>query len=139
MNTVAMSEMIFMDCIVITKYVFVHFMKNPVALDDELFKFFIGLASIMLCFISQVVFVLLPGRNPLRFSVCTGKIPARYITENVPVKVNGPFYLLLLMSCIIMVGIFVLRKFGTKKTMSKDPISVIPVKNTSAQKSSLLF
>ena len=138
MNTTGMCEMIFVNCIVITKYVFVYFMKNPVALDDELFKFFIGLASFLLCFVSQVVFVLIPGRNPLRFHVCTGKIPLKFITDNVPVKFNWPFYSLLLFTCIILAGIFVLRKFSHKKIVK--PPTIAPLKEGSEKnKSSLLL
>jgi len=121
MNTIGICEMIFMDCIVITKYVFVHFLKNPVALDDELFKFLIAMTSGMLSFISQVVFVTIPGRNPLRFSVCVGKIPLRYISEKVPVKFNWPFYMMLLVSCAILAGIFMLRKFSKKKFIMEAP------------------
>ena len=139
MNTVGICEMIFMDCIVIAKYVFVHLMKNPVALDDELFKYFIGLASGLLSFLSQVVFVVLPGRNPLRFNVCTGKIPVRYITEKVPVKFNLPFYLMLLVSCIILAGIFVLRKLNKKKNLTEPPTVATHKERNLLNQSSLLL
>ena len=139
MNTAGMCQMTIIYCIVITKYAFVHFMKNPVALDDEFFKFFIGLSSGLLSFLSQVAFVLLPGRNPLRFSACIGKIPVRYITENVPVKFNLPFYLLVLLGCIIMAGIFVLRKFRKKKISIEALTTAAPVERILIQQSSLLF
>jgi len=127
MNVVGMCEMIFMTCIVVAKYVFVHLMKNPVALDDEFFKLVIGLMSAFLSFLTQLVFIFSPGRNPLRFYICVGKIPLRYITENVPVKFNWPFYMLLMITCLIMAAVFLMRKFAKKRVTNQSPSTTAPV------------
>ena len=109
-----MCAVIFIDYIIISKYILANYMRNPVALDDELLKLLAAEPAVMLSFLSQLVLFILPGRNPLRFSMCVGKIPIRYITEKVPVKINWPVYWLLLGSCTVLAGIFLKRKFDAR-------------------------
>ena len=117
-NTAFMCPVIFIDYIIISKYILANYMRNPVALDDELLKLLAAEPAVMLSFLSQLVLFILPGRNPLRFSMCVGKIPVRYITEKVPVKINWPVYWLLLGSCAVLAGLFLKRKFDERNNQT---------------------
>lgn len=47
-NVMSMQAIFLLEAIVITKYVFVHLLKNPVAIDDNFLRLFINLSSGML-------------------------------------------------------------------------------------------
>ena len=44
-NVMSMQAVFLLEAIVITKYVFVHLLKNPVAIDDNFLRLFINLSS----------------------------------------------------------------------------------------------
>jgi hypothetical protein len=53
--------MFLLEAIVVTKFAFVHLLRNPVALNDDFFCFFINVGTAMLSITSQVVYVMMPG------------------------------------------------------------------------------
>lgn len=53
---------------------------------------------VTLSIISQLVFMWMPGRNPLPYYICTGSFPVSQIPLNTPVKINVPVMALLIMS-----------------------------------------
>ena len=89
----------FLEAIVVTRYAFVHWLRNPVALNDDFLRFFINFSTALLSFISQTVYVIMPGRNPLGYYVCLGKFPLSEIPLQTPVKPNLPVISVFIVSC----------------------------------------
>ena len=99
-NVTAMQAMFLIISIIIFKYIFVFKLKNPLAIQEDFFYVFINLCSFVLSFLSELVFVLSPGRNPLMYHICTGKYPAKSFSLDQPVKINHPVYWLLLLTIV---------------------------------------
>ena len=83
----------------VTRFAFVHWVRNPVALNDDFFRLFINVSTATLSFISQIVYVWMPGRNPMGYYICTGKFPLSTIPLKTPVKKNLPVVAVLVISC----------------------------------------
>lgn len=89
-NVMGMQAMLLLDAIVISKYIFVFVLKNPVAAHEGFLFLFINISTLTLSFISQCVYLWMPGRNPLIFYFCIGKFPVGQIPLDTPVKPNLP-------------------------------------------------
>lgn len=105
MNISMMQGIFMIISIIVTKYIFVYHLKNPLAIQEYFFAFFINTSTFMLSFLSQFVFVFLPGRNPLAYFVCKGNFPVSQIPMDQPVKINYPVYVLILTSIVIHIVI----------------------------------
>ena len=100
-NVGAMQAFFLLDAIVVTKYIFVHLIKNAVAIDEGFFRYFINISTLSLSLISQLIFIWMPGRNPIGYYICLGNFPVPKSSIPVPVKVNTPLLALLALSgCI---------------------------------------
>ena len=60
--------------------------KNPTALQDDFWQLFINLWTMTLTAISQFVYYILPGKDPINFYICMGEYP--HIMKGISVKVN---------------------------------------------------
>ena len=106
-----MQAMFLLDAIVITKYIFVFVLKNPVAIQEGYFLTFINISTFIISFISQCVYMWFPGRNPMVFYICIRRFPISQIPLDTPIKPNLP--LLAVMAFTILSHIiagFKLRK-----------------------------
>jgi len=94
------SQAVFnLEAIVVTRYAFVYWLHNPVALNDDFFCFFLNAVAVILSFLSQIAYVIFPGRNPLVYYICVGKFPLNEIGLKDPVKPNLPVFAMLGLSC----------------------------------------
>ena len=119
-NVMAMQAIFLLEAIVITKFVFVYVLKNPVAIHDEFLRVFINLSTFTLSFLSQSVYMAMPGRNPLAYYICIGSFPLSKISLQTPVKVNLPVFALLIMSvCVHIYTALKVRKLKKKVTVVK--------------------
>ena len=82
---------------------FIFHIKNPTALQDDFWKAFINITTFSVSLFSQIIYMLLPGKNPHNFFVCLGQFPV--ILTGKPVKPNAAVNYLLLLS-------FLLHTFG---------------------------
>jgi hypothetical protein len=100
-NVLGMQAMLLLDAIVISKYIFVFLLRNPVAIHDGYFLYFINISTFTISFISQCVYVWLPGRNPMIFYICIRQFPIDQITLDTPVKPNLPILTVLAFSIFV--------------------------------------
>jgi len=107
LNITVMQVLFLLIAISVSKFIFVFHLKNPMAIQEDFFYFFINVCSFMHSFLSQFAFTALPGRDPLMFYICLGAFPAKDIPVDAPVKINYPVYGLLLLAITthIYVGI----------------------------------
>jgi hypothetical protein len=85
-NGFCISALLLFDAMIIARFTFLYFLKNPTALPDNFWKMFINAWIAVFCVISQSVFLMLPGKNPINYYMCVGKYPEEF--HNQPVKVN---------------------------------------------------
>ncbi len=79
-NSIAMQEILYLDIITLVRYMFIFSIKNPATFQDEFWNFFINILVVSFSFLSQAIFVSLPGRQPLTYYFCTGDIPSGLYT-----------------------------------------------------------
>jgi len=100
-NVAGMQAIFLLDTIVVTKYIFVHLIKNAVAIDEGFFRNFINISTFSFSLISQSIYIWMPGRNPMLYYICVGSFPMTKSPFQDPVKVNFPVLALLALSgCI---------------------------------------
>jgi hypothetical protein len=85
-NTTSLQILIFFDGIIVARYFYVFRLKNPAAFQDEFWHRFLNIWTASFSFISQSAFVYLPGRQPLNYYICTGKISSEDLET--PLKIN---------------------------------------------------
>ena len=119
-NVMAMQALFLLEAIIITKFVFVNVLKNPMAIHDEFLRVFINLSTLTISFISQSVYMSMPGRNPLAYYICIGSFPLSEFSLHKPVKVNVPvFALLVLSSCSHIYTALRVKKQKNEETIVK--------------------
>jgi hypothetical protein len=74
-NVVPMIALLLLDAIIIVRYIFIFHLKNPTALQDDFWKLFINLWTAGACVLSQSVYMMLPGKNPVNFYQCMATYP----------------------------------------------------------------
>ena len=116
-NIGAYHCLMLLDAMLIVKFIFVHFLKNPTAVQDDFWNLFLNMWVFGFQIITQTVIHTLPGKNPIRISTCIGKVPQQYI--NVPFKNNWPLFIVLILSILSHIGFFLfeqyLKHFGSNK------------------------
>ena len=63
----------------ISRYVYIFYLKNPEHFQDQFWQTFVNIWVVSCGILSQGVFVLLPGRQPTSFSLCTGQVLYYYL------------------------------------------------------------
>ena len=104
-SVTVMHAILLYDSIIIVKYIFIVWLKTPTVLQDDFWRLFINLWIFGFCVISEIVFILMPGRPPMDVSICFGKIPIEYM--NVAVKRNLPILIVGSLSIILNFGLYV--------------------------------
>ena len=105
------------DAMIVIKYIFIFHLKNPTAVQDDFWKFWINLWTYIFCLLTGIVYNTIPGRDKPRISICIGKIPMKHIKA--PYKIAGHSIFMFLLTLLINVGFFTVhiihRIFGLKK------------------------
>ena len=100
------QQMLFMDGIILTRYVFIFCLRNPFAFNDDFWYLVINIWIVAFSFMNQVVMALMPGRSTLYFYICSGRSPLK--DQDIPAKVGLAQQLLTVVS--ILLHIYVLIK-----------------------------
>jgi len=86
------------DFALIVRYIFVIKSKNPTAVQEEFWIFFLGMWTVGFALICQTTTLIFPGKEPITFYFCTGKMPKVLVGEKV--KNNASFNFVFLVSGI---------------------------------------
>jgi len=80
------------------------------------------------CTLSQTVYSILPGKNPMNFYMCTGRFPPEF--HNRPVKMNLPVTFLALLSLIVHLVVGTRNfYFKSKQSFNSSPSLVTYTSN----------
>ena len=69
------QAMLFLDGIIITRYVLIFLVKNPAAIQDEFWSCYVNLWVYMFSWLTQIVFHLILGTDSNHIYLCTGQQP----------------------------------------------------------------
>ena len=67
-NSAVTQMLLFMDGIVVTRYIFIFHLKNPAAFDDQFWELFVAVWIVGFSVISQFVFAVWPGSEGLKMA-----------------------------------------------------------------------
>jgi hypothetical protein len=86
-NATSLQILLFFDGIIVARYFYIFYLKNPAGFQDEFWNRFISIWVFAFSSISQAAFVYLPGRQPLNYYICVGKITD--LEMMAPLKINS--------------------------------------------------
>ena len=105
-NMITTQCVLFINGVSISRYLFVFYLKNPSDFKDEFWHSFLNKWVVFFGIISQIIFVSLPGIQPLNFYLCTGQNPKRNEGNSV-VKRNNVVSILFLLSLVLQIAVAV--------------------------------
>ena len=70
-NAILIQIVLFYDAIVIVRYISIFVLKNPLSFENDFWFCFVNISVVTFSLLSQTVFVLLPGNQPLDFHLCS--------------------------------------------------------------------
>jgi hypothetical protein len=89
-NVISLTIGLLQNSVIISRYICLHWAKNPTALQDDFWKIFINLWTFGIALLSQIAYVLLPGKKPMNYYICIGEYPIEF--EGIPIKANYPHF-----------------------------------------------
>lgn len=138
----AIGFLLLTNAISITKYTFIFHIKNPTSLQEDFWAKFILSWIIGFCFFSQLVFAILPGKNPNFSYICLGYID-RDLLESVVKKNYIALYLAyfsIILHSFVSIRCFLFNCKLRCPTMNQNRniVSVIASRIISLEKSTLI-
>ena len=128
-NSIFIQTLFILDGILITRYIFIFWLKNPAAFNHDFWSLFLNLWIIGCSTLMQVTASLLPGRFTLYYYLCTGKNPIN--DQDIPLKSIREMHVIsiftLFVHIVIPLRIFIYKKMTVpaKPTMNFSFNSVI--------------
>jgi hypothetical protein len=74
----------FYNAITLSRYIFIFWLKNPTALNDNFWITFINILALGSCTIVAIVYSLLPGPKLLAFYICSDTNPGKDVKLEPP-------------------------------------------------------
>jgi hypothetical protein len=71
-NAILIQIVLFYDALVLVRYLSIFCLKSPLTFQNEFWFLIVNIWVVTFSILSQVVFLLLPGRQPLNYYLCTG-------------------------------------------------------------------
>jgi hypothetical protein len=124
-NMFITQGMLFLDAIIIVRYVFLFHVKNPTALQDDFWRLYLNLWTLGVSICTQVIYIIMPGKNPQNYYMCLGYYPTKYNGEMV--KPNSSINYFLLFSFIVHMLAGIRIKLHRRKEAQIDKIQTITV------------
>jgi hypothetical protein len=69
--TLTVQGLMFMNSIIISRYIFIFWLKNPAAFQDEFWSLLVNIWVVLFSFISQIVFDVMLGIDSIHIHICT--------------------------------------------------------------------
>lgn len=127
-NVLVMQGLLYLDAIITVRYVFLFHLKNPTALQDDFWRLFLNCWTLGFSITNQIIYVLMPGKNPQNYYMCLGYYPTKYNGQ--VVKTNASINYLLLVSFFAHLIAGIRIKIHRCKENKKDQVQAIAVAAT---------
>jgi hypothetical protein len=103
-NILGIQVALFTLGVSVSRYLYIFYLKNPARFQDEFWHSFVNIWVVSCGIISQSIFVILPGRQPISFYLFGGQDPIVF-GSNFDVKNNYFFKVILLFSVVIQTAV----------------------------------
>ena len=127
------QQMLFMDGIILARYIFIFCLKNPAAFNDDFWYLVINVWTVAFSFVTQAVSAMMPGRSTVYFYICSGRSPLK--DQDIPPKVGSTQQLVTIVSILIhiyiLVKIHLYRKKVTITQSFKTSFTRLSISNNS--------
>jgi hypothetical protein len=77
-NILSIQVALFTLGVSVSRYLYIFYLKNPARFQDEFWQLFINIWVVSCGIISQLVFIILPGRQPISFYLFSGQDPRHF-------------------------------------------------------------
>jgi len=128
-NVIVLNSLLFLDALIITKYVLIFWLKNPASVKDDFWAFFIGLTIVLLSVVFNFSVLFLPQKFSLYYYACADLDPMadQHLKKanNMQIEVFASFILHLVINIRI-------RIFKAKHSITVVPTSSLAI-GTSAK------
>ena len=113
--------MLFLDCIMLMRYISIFWLKNPAAFQDEFWSLFANLWVVTFSWISQFVFDVMLGQDNYHIHICTGHPPILIENKSKLSKAISFNNILRILTVLINFGIFIrIQAYKYKNPAQKD-------------------
>lgn len=136
-NTFALQQLLFIDMILVMRYLFVFHFISPALFQDEFWIFFVNVFVVTYSFFSQLLFAYMPGRQPMIYYFCSGKNPHNNFDMNT--KVNVIMLTCQVLSAVLLTFIIFKIKIFKMKNPAKKLVRLTKPKVKNKAVRSLLF
>ena len=99
-NSVKTQTVLFFDAIIVTRYVFIFWLKNPGSVDDDFWCWFLSLWVIGFSHLMNFVIYFLPVRQPLHYYTCADLDPTADLNHSL--KVPAIFEIISIMLHVVI-------------------------------------
>ena len=117
-SVITFRPILLLDAMVLIRYLFIFHLKNPTAVQDDFWNFWINIWTFIFCLLSEIVIKTLPTTDNPRITICIGKVPVNQ-TGTSPDKFAVHLYIVLGLSLLIISGFgtinLIYRIFSFKK------------------------
>jgi hypothetical protein len=121
-NAIFSQILLFLDGIIICRYIFIFWLKNPTVFQDDFWSLFINIWILGFVNASQISFAQIPGRKTLYYYICSGENPLS--DQKIPTKIE--YITLSLIVFTILTHIFICIKlhfFRREMKANEFPVS----------------
>lgn len=96
-----LQVVLFYDAMVLVRYLLIFVLKNPFGFQNEFWTYFVNVSVVAFSILSPIVFLLLPGKDPLQLTLCSGSTDADTMLA---AKLNWQFLVIMAGSLLLHVG-----------------------------------
>ena len=80
-KTLIINGLLLLNSMTLMRYVFIFWLKNPAAFNDEFWFIFINIWTLVFSFLTQFTRALVPGSQLLEYSICSGEDPSNALSQ----------------------------------------------------------
>ena len=120
------QQMFFMNGIILARYIFIFWLKNPAAFNDDFWSLFLNIWIVGYSFLTQIVSSQMPGRRSVYFYICSGKNPS--FDQHIPHKISLQQQLQSFSTILIHFVILLKIRFYKRKLMPLENSAGLPNK-----------
>lgn len=123
-NVVFMQIFLFYSMATVFRWIIIFKVKNLQGFNDDFWAQFTDLWVVVVSVLFQTVFILLPGRQPINYYICSGRPPEM----NLAPKFNPTVSFLPLLSILVQIAVQS-RIYFYKREVQMGPKSAFPLKD----------
>ena len=120
-NIIKTDTLLFFDALVISKYVLIFCLKNPISVNEEFWSCFIGLIVVLFSCIFNFGLLVLPQKHSLYYYACADINPEvdQHLKKNFSAQIEVALCLIIHVAIIIRIKVF---KAKSKLTVSSNSV-----------------